>query len=172
MLILHENTCRFPLSHDLSVKTRAHHKWISRQRVLDKMVLNDSYKTWEGASIPGMKDVLIGTGAFISSHVGNRWLRSVLELYLEEYNGAISAGRQKIQTIKTVINEVESEGARFLKQVDGIWCRMDYQEEKEEKLIHVFRGINKSRQNQPPDMETSTVVSGSMEGKRLKMVGM
>jgi hypothetical protein len=139
------------------------------------MVSNGSYKTWEGANVPGMKDILVGTGASIPTHAGNRWLVSVMESYLDEYNGARSAGRHKIQTVKTVIIGVESEGARFLKQVDGIWCRVVKQDEKEEKLIHVYRGLNKSRKEEKektPDMVASTVVSGSMEGKRLRMVGM
>lgn len=139
------------------------------------MVASGSYTIWEGANVPGMKDILVGTGASIPTHAGNRWLVSVMESYLDEYNGARSVGKHKIQTIKTVIKKVESEGARFLKQVDGIWCRVVKQDEKEEKILHVYRGLNKSRKEKiekAPDVVASTVVAGSMEGKRLRMVGM
>lgn len=153
---------RFPYGEDLQIKPRPHGRWISRQKILDKMILNGTFDRWEGAQIPGMKDILIGTGAYIPGHAGNIWLISILEEYLEEYNGAISEGKHKIEIIKKVLLDVEEKGARFLKQSpDHIWCRVDNPVEKREKIIHAFRGINKKSNQKKLTAQKKSVTSGA-----------
>jgi len=134
---------RFPFDDDTSIKLRTHTRFLARQRVLDRMVLSGTFDQWCGSHIPGTKDILIGTGAHIPEHSGNRWLVSILEQYFGEYNGAISAGKHKIETIKKVVAHVEGEGGRFLKQWENLWCQTDHPSDKNEKVIHCFRGMNK-----------------------------
>lgn len=134
---------RFPYDDELKLKPRSHSRWLARQKVLDKMILTGMFDHWNGSQIPGMRDILIGTGAHVPGHAGNQWLVSILELYLDEYNGAISVGKHKIETIKKVVAHVEAEGGRFLKQSENIWYQVDNPSEKNDKVIHVFRGLNK-----------------------------
>ena len=135
---------RFPYGFDdLQIKLRSHTRFLVRQKVLEKLILAGTFDQWRGSQIPGLRDILIGTGAHVSEHVGNRWLWSILEEYLEEYNSALAQGKQKIDTIKKVVAHVEGDGGRFLKQWENLWCQTDQASDKNEKIIHVFRGMNK-----------------------------
>jgi hypothetical protein len=135
------------------------------------MILAGTFDHWNGSQIPGMRDILIGTGAHVPEHAGNQWLGAILEQYLDEYNGAISAGKHKIETIKKVVAHVEAEGGRFLKQWENIWCRIDNPSEKNEKVIHVFRGMNKkvSRLQQTQQVASAFKASDPPDSKRPRM---
>jgi hypothetical protein len=176
---------RFPYDFDdLQIKLRSHSRFLVRQKVLEKMIMAGTFDQWRGAHIPGVKDILIGTGAHVSEHVGNRWLWSILEEYLEEYNSAIAHGKQKIDTIKKVVVRVEGDSGRFLKQWENLWCQTDQASDKHEKIIHVFRGMNKrvcrqqsqseQQQQKLQDQQTSSVAlteSNPPDCKRPRVVG-
>ncbi len=163
---------RFPYDFDdLQVKLRSHARFLVRQKVLEKLILAGTFDQWRGSHIPGLRDILIGTGAHVSEHVGNRWLWSILEEYFEEYNSALAQGKQKIDTIKKVVAHVEGDGGRFLKQWENLWCQTDQASDKHEKIIHVFRGMNKRVCRQSQQQQAEVTKSVPPDSKRARLVG-
>mmetsp|Transcript_23453 Transcript_23453/g.57664 ORF Transcript_23453/g.57664 Transcript_23453/m.57664 type:complete len:126 (-) Transcript_23453:35-412(-) len=113
-----------------------HQKWLSRQQRLETDAGNIPR-----VLIPTNKDVLKGRGRGVQNHVGNLRFRHMVAERQNEYDANDMFGAKGIVANK-VMEAIESEGGRFLKD-DGIgWVRLEDTDARE-KISMTFRSQRK-----------------------------
>lgn len=114
----------------------AHLKWLSRQQRLENE---------EGhiprVLIPSNKDVLKGRGRGVQNHIGNLRFRHLVAERQKEYDANDMFGAKGI-VASNVMEAIESEGGRFLKD-DGVgWVQLNDTDARE-KISMTFRSQRK-----------------------------
>eukprot|EP00980_Cylindrotheca_fusiformis_P014026 scaffold3670_cov124-Cylindrotheca_fusiformis.AAC.2 len=126
-----------PLTKHGEILLDVHQKWLNRQR------------RWEEATdkafrilTPTNKDVLSGRGRGVQEHVGNLRFRHLIDELRQEYDAHKDLFGAKGMVANKVINEIISQGGRFLKD-DGIgWVRLKDSDARE-KVSMTFRSRRK-----------------------------
>mmetsp|Transcript_23452 Transcript_23452/g.57661 ORF Transcript_23452/g.57661 Transcript_23452/m.57661 type:complete len:437 (-) Transcript_23452:35-1345(-) len=125
-----------PLDKNGMPTREGHQKWLSRQQRLETDAGNIPR-----VLIPTNKDVLKGRGRGVQNHVGNLRFRHMVAERQNEYDANDMFGAKGIVANK-VMEAIESEGGRFLKD-DGIgWVRLEDTDARE-KISMTFRSQRK-----------------------------
>ena len=75
---------------------------------------------------PGQYDCICGRGKVAYNHVGNKWLRSIINSYKHEYEQAYDSKIQRSVVVTKILHIVRSNGTGFVKQerTTGEWIEI------------------------------------------------
>lgn len=148
----------FPVTCEGVLKTAAHAKWLTRRRAREAAFLKSGRHTssstsaqssldFPGIELPTAEDILLGRGKMNQDHVGNVWMRSVIQDYLPLYRA--TPKREKGKVPFQVVQHIQGQGGRFLKRDDahGGWWVPVTDEVAREKISMAFRTSNSSSNN-------------------------
>lgn len=115
---------------------------------------------------PALHDVLLGRGKGFYQHTGNIRFRHFIETRSQAYDQAMTLSEKKTIT-QQVIELVEQEGGRFLKDDKTCgWVQVTH-ETARQKVAHVFRSLREST----PDANAAGSASGSRKTVLAKTKG-
>lgn len=150
-----------PITYDGKVKTASHLKFLSRRQAVESkslkqlnnqqkqqllpkqqqqsnLVENDDDRfDYEGTELPSNVDVLLGRGRPLQVHTGNLQMRSLVEIYQEEYERAQYGGKAAIT--EKIVKVIKGQGGHFLKQEKAGWWVPVTDDVAQEKVSHTFR---------------------------------
>jgi hypothetical protein len=126
-----------PLTKHGELTVEAHKKWLYRQKRREEDIENV-----QRVLIPTNKDVLSGRGRGVQEHVGNLRFRQLVAEKQQEYDAHKDLFGAKGRVVDKIIQEILSQGGRFLKD-DGIgWVALK-EAEAREKVAMTFRSRRK-----------------------------
>jgi hypothetical protein len=126
-----------PVSFSGSLRLENHRDFIRRMRKED-----DESKTSSNGNVvrriivPSQFDVLLGRGKPLQKYSGNINYHYVIGGYHDHYEEA--SKQEKTELAMTIVNNIHSQGGRFLKQDDGGWLEIP-DEAARSKVSHTFR---------------------------------
>jgi hypothetical protein len=122
-----------PVSPSGDLRLEAHHEYIQKMR---KAEMSPKDKNANRIILPGKFDVLLGRGKPLQKHDGNLNYHYVIEGYHANYDQATKL--EKTQLAKYIVEKIQSQGGRFLKQEDEGWLEIS-DEDARVKVSHTFR---------------------------------
>ncbi|MGK3735664.1 MAG: hypothetical protein ACI90V_002505, partial [Bacillariaceae sp.] len=126
-----------PVSFSGSLRLDNHQDYIRRMRKED-----DESKTSSNGNVvrriivPAQYDVLLGRGKPLQKFSGNINYHYVIEGYHDHYEKA--SKQEKTELAMTIVDDIRSQGGRFLKQDEGGWVEIP-DEAARSKVSHTFR---------------------------------
>lgn len=91
---------------------------------------------------PGPRDVLLGRGQTVYTHLGNRRYRKIIDKFVIEWAIAPKSGPEKLNIMHEVIRILSASGYRFLKKTDENNPKLFFLSSKKEileKIRHSFQ---------------------------------
>ena len=124
-----------PITFSGEIKTNEHNKWIARRKAKDTQLKLGL--PFEGTDLPGLHDVLLGRGKVVNEHRGNIRVRSLVDMYREEYDDAPLGEKRLIA--ERIVRAIQKDLGRFLKQASDGWWHVVDDSEAIKKVSSVFR---------------------------------
>lgn len=124
----------FPIDDNGIVDRRRHVGWVIKQQKAESV--NDDEVS------PEPVDVLLGRGKGVLRHSGNLRLRDLLERNFVKYEASKFGAKERIAS--DIVEEIYSNGGRFLKRVSGKWTILP-QRDCVKKVGHDFRTLRQSK---------------------------
>mmetsp|Transcript_19560 Transcript_19560/g.36480 ORF Transcript_19560/g.36480 Transcript_19560/m.36480 type:complete len:489 (+) Transcript_19560:119-1585(+) len=120
-----------PVSASGDLRLEAHHEYISKMRK------SEMARKRSCIILPGKYDVLLGRGKPLQKHNGNLNYHYVIEGFHSNYEQASKLEKTKLA--KHIVEQIQGQGGRFLKQDEtGCWVEID-DETARTKVSHTFR---------------------------------
>jgi len=130
------NANKLPMNREWRLNVRNHSNFLQSRRIWEKEAEAGSTDPW--IEIPTNRDVLLGRGKPIQSHLGNVRLNVMVDERVEEYVACGKDLTTKRRIVSDIIKGVQASSGRFLSRSTGVWKPITY-EATVEKVSHLFR---------------------------------
>ena len=158
-----------PITPEAVLKKGNHIKWLNmrkakestRMSTVDQFASRLQNENDLKVDLPGRNDVLMGKGKPVQQHAGNVAMRSIVCLYVPEYNAA--AKHMKSDIVQKVCSAIQSKG-RFLKRHQKGWWIVATDEEIRDKVGKTFT----SEQFKAKRLKSIQTVNSEFGSKRIR----
>jgi hypothetical protein len=131
--------------------------------------LKDKAKRFDRVDMPGKHDILVGKGTPFQRHVGNVWLRTIVESYMDQYISAPKGEKQNV--IRIMRNLVRNDGGRFLKKERDDWWTEVSEADALDKITKLVQSVKASAKGTNRGLAISKCISSQAEGKKRARIG-
>lgn len=131
---------QIPITSSGIIKCADHKKFIAYCQEREDAMLRNG-ENFKVIFCPSSKDVLVGRGPRIKSHIGNEVYRDLLRSKYEEYNSVSVTKKKEISF--DIIRKVHAYGGRFLLPISIGWVETD-DETARSKVSIAFRDVRKA----------------------------
>lgn len=89
---------------------------------------------------PSTNDILLGRGKTYHNHRGNQRFRAIIAVHIPKYADAQTTRKQKTRIVQSIVEDMYSDGCRFLKKdrKSTLWCDVGSNNAKK-KVGHALR---------------------------------
>ena len=131
-------TDHLPVKSDGSIDTESNRRFWGMRRALERM----AHQKAMHVMVPSRKDVLLGVGKGIQSHIGNVRYRQLLQDCKDKYDQ--SAYSERKQITEEIVYIVKQASGRFLKEDEIGWVEVD-DDIARVKISAAFRAMRSHR---------------------------
>ncbi|VEU44185.1 unnamed protein product [Pseudo-nitzschia multistriata] len=147
---------QIPIKSSGVIKCADHKKFIAFCQEREDAIFRNGGE-FKGIFCPASKDILVGRGPRIKSHIGNETYRMLLQSKYDEYN--VATMTRKKQILFDIVEQVHVYGGRFLVPTKNCWMETD-DETARNKVSVAFRDVRKNM-NAKKNLEyTDSVAEG------------
>jgi hypothetical protein len=157
----------FPISMEGEVKRTNILKWLAKRQRKEQLLLKNPSNGFNHVDMPGRNDILVGKGKPFQRHVGNVWLRTIVESYMDEYIALAKGGKHIV--IRKVLDAVRKDRGRFLKKERDDWWTEVSEADALDKITKLFWSVKARWKGKKRGSAPSKHIGPAKGEKRLRI---